>query len=68
MFAVQIRDYWRCKMKAVTLTDVIKKECKNKNFAQRFQHELLINEIAKLVVQLRQSVNLTQYALAKNEW
>lgn len=52
-------------MKAVTLTDVIKKECKNKKFAQRFQHELLINEIAKLVVQLRQNASLTQCALAK---
>ena len=41
-------------MKAITLNDVINKKCKNKEFADHFQRELLVNEIAKMVVQLRQ--------------
>lgn len=51
-------------MKALTLTDVIKRECKDKEFARLFQRELLINEIAKLVVELRQHARLTQRELA----
>lgn len=52
-------------MKAITLTDVINKECKDLEFAKHFQRELLINEIAKMVVQLRQQAKLTQQELAK---
>lgn len=52
-------------MKALTLTDVIKKECKDKEFAKLFQRELLINEIAKLVVQIRHKARLTQQEMAE---
>jgi transcriptional regulator with XRE-family HTH domain len=51
-------------MKAITLNDVINKKYKNKEFADHFQRELLVNEIAKMVVQLRQEANLTQQELA----
>lgn len=51
-------------MKAITLNDVINKKCKNKEFVNHFQRELLINEIAKIVVQLRRQSNLTQQELA----
>lgn len=51
-------------MKAITLTDVINEKCKNKEFAGLFKRELLINEIAKMVTQLRQHANLTQKELA----
>ena len=44
----------------VTLDDVIKKECKNKKFAALFQRELLINEISKIVVQLRKRSRMTR--------
>jgi len=52
-------------MKAITLTDVINKECKDPEFVQHFQRELLINEIVKMVIQLRQQAKLTQQELAK---
>jgi transcriptional regulator with XRE-family HTH domain len=51
-------------MTAITLTDVINKKCKDKEFAHLFQRELLINEIAKMVVKLRQQAHLTQQELA----
>lgn len=51
-------------MKALTLTDFIQEECKDPIFNQHFQRELLINEIAKLVIQLRQKAKLTQEELA----
>lgn len=51
-------------MPTTTLTDVIEEECQNAEFKQHFQRELLINEIAKLVLQLRQGATLTQQELA----
>lgn len=51
-------------MKAITLNDVINKKRKNKKFASFFQREILINEIAKIMVQLRQQAHLTQKELA----
>lgn len=37
-------------MKTVKLTDVIKKECENKKFAQCFKREMLINKLAEKYV------------------
>jgi DNA-binding XRE family transcriptional regulator len=51
--------------KHIALTDVINKKCKNKEFAEVFQRELLINEIAKLIVELRIKAHMTQKALAE---
>lgn len=51
-------------MRYITLDEVIKRECKNKKFAAHFQRELLINEVAKMVVNLRQKLRLTQRELA----
>ena len=51
-------------MKTITLTDIIKEECKNPAFSAYFERELLINEIAKMIVQLRQHAKLTQKELA----
>jgi predicted transcriptional regulator len=52
-------------MKAITLTDVINEECKDKEFGKYFQRETLINEIAKMITQLRQKAKLTQQELAE---
>lgn len=52
-------------IKHIALADVINKKCKNKEFAAYFQRELLINEIAKMVVDLRQKAKLTQRELAE---
>ena len=52
-------------MKMITLNDVIKEQCKDKEFAMYFERELLINEIAKAIVQLRRQAKLTQKELAK---
>lgn len=52
-------------MKSITLTDVIREESKNKDFAKHFQRELLINQIAKMVIQLRKKSKLTQEQLAE---
>lgn len=52
-------------MKVITLTDIIRKECKNKKFASLFQRELLINEIAETMTKLRKQAKLTQAELAK---
>ena len=38
---------------------------KNADFKSQYEHELLINAIAKMVVELRQSAKLTQQQLAK---
>ena len=51
-------------IRLIALTDVINKKCKNKEFAELFQRELLINEIARMVVELRQKAKLTQKELA----
>jgi len=51
--------------KHISLTDVINKKCKNKEFAEALQRELLINEIAKLVVELRVKAHMTQKTLAE---
>src|SRR5260363_243011 len=51
-------------MPTTTLTDVIEEECQDAEFKQHFQRELLINEIAKLILQLRQRATLTQKELA----
>jgi predicted transcriptional regulator len=51
-------------MKAITLTDVIREECKDQEFSQHFQREMLINEIAKMVCQIRHKAKLTQQELA----
>lgn len=52
-------------MKMITLTNVIEEECKDPEFKKRFQREMLINEIAKMVIQLRREAQLTQQELAK---
>lgn len=52
-------------MKAITLSDVIKKELKDEKFATEYTRELLINAIAKLVVRLRKNKKLTQKQLAE---
>ena len=52
-------------MNTITLNDVIAKESENPEFAEHFQRELLINEIAKLVVELRKHADLTQRQLAE---
>lgn len=48
-------------MKTITLTKVIKEECKDEIFNQYFQRELLINEIAHInqaiSIELRQLHN-----------
>lgn len=52
-------------MKGMTLNDVIREESKDKEFAKHFQREMLINEIAKMILQLRQEAKLTQQELAE---
>lgn len=52
-------------MKTITLTDVIREEQKDQKFAVCFEREMLINEIAKLVVNLRHKAKLTQQELAE---
>jgi len=51
-------------MKTITLTDIIKKECNDPLFNEHFERELLINEVAKMIVQLRKGAKLTQKELA----
>lgn len=51
-------------MKYITLNDVINEKCKDKEFTELFQKELLINEIAKMVVKFRKKARLTQRELA----
>lgn len=52
-------------MTFVTLAEVIKEECKDKRFAELFQRQLLINEVAKIMVEMRKHAKLTQQGLAK---
>lgn len=52
-------------MKAITLTKIIAKERKSKTFDFHFQKELIINQIAKMFVDLRKEAKLTQNTLAK---
>lgn len=51
-------------MKKVTLKAVIEKHLKNSEFSQEYEKQLLINEISKLIVKLRQTAHLTQKELA----
>src|SRR3990167_2569521 len=52
-------------MKNITLNTVIEEQKKNDpEFAEYYQKELLINEISKMVVKLRNSAQLTQAQLA----
>ena len=52
-------------MKAITLSDVINEQLKDKSFAVDYERELLINAIAQLIVKLRKNKCLTQAQLAK---
>lgn len=54
-------------MKAITLTDVINEELKDPEFLRNFQRELLINEIAKMIVEARKKAKLTQRELAERQ-
>lgn len=54
----------KAKTKYITLTEVINEKCKDKEFSEMFRRELLINEIAKMVVDLRHKAHLTQKELA----
>lgn len=53
-------------MKKITLDKIIEKEKKrDAEFAKHYQRELLINEISKMIVQLRNAAHLTQAELAR---
>lgn len=53
-------------MKKITLDAFISEQKKNDpEFADHYQRELLINEISKMVVNLRKNAHLTQEELAK---
>lgn len=52
-------------MKKITLDDMIKEQLKDKDFAEHYQREMLINAIAKMVVELREHTKMTQSELAK---
>lgn len=54
----------RTQNKYIALTDIINTKCKDKKFSEIFQRELLINTIAKIVVNLRRKARLTQKELA----
>src|SRR5260364_404597 len=54
-------------MPTTTLTAVIVAECQDAEFKQHFQRELLINENANLILQLRQRATRTQKDLAYKE-
>lgn len=52
--------------KYIALDDVIAKELKaHPELEEKFQEELLINAIAKMVIEVRNKANLTQSELAK---
>jgi DNA-binding XRE family transcriptional regulator len=51
-------------MKKITLNTVINDQLKNPTFAEHYQRELLINEISKMVIQLRNAAHMTQSELA----
>jgi DNA-binding XRE family transcriptional regulator len=48
----------------ITLNDIIQRELKDEEFKVLFNKELMINEIAKMVFELRQKAGLTQKELA----
>lgn len=52
-------------MNAITLTDVINEELRDPIFSEHFEREMLINEIAKMVIEFRQKAHLTQKELAE---
>ena len=52
-------------MKTLTLSDYIGKKLKNADFRSQYERELIINGIAKMIVELRHSASLTQQQLAK---
>ena len=52
-------------MKAFTLDNYIGKKLKSADFKLEYNRQLLINSIAKMVVDLRHAENLTQQQLAK---
>jgi predicted transcriptional regulator len=52
-------------MKPYTLDDFINKELKDEEFESLYNKELLINSIAKMVVEMRQNAGLTQKELAE---
>ena len=52
-------------MKKITLHDVINEQLKDKKFSEHYEKELLINAIAKVVLEMRQAAHLTQKELAK---
>lgn len=51
-------------MNVITLNDIVNEKCEDKEFADLLQRELLINQIAEMMVQLRQQAHLTQQELA----
>src|SRR5690349_18428082 len=51
-------------MKKITLNQVINEQQKNANFNEHFQRELLINEISKMVLKMRNAAHLSQEELA----
>lgn len=52
-------------MNAITLTNVINEELKDPNFSEHFEREMLINHIAKMVIEFRHKAHLTQNELAE---
>ena len=52
-------------MKAFTLDNYIEKKIKGSRFRAEYNRELLINAIAKMIVDIRHSAKLTQAELAK---
>ena len=53
-------------MKKITLDAVIKEQSKSDpEFAEHYQRELLINEISRMVIKLRNAAHLTQAELAR---
>ena len=52
-------------MKKITLNAVIEEQQKkDPEFAEHYQRELLINEISKMIIKLRNAAHLTQAELA----
>lgn len=64
---LEIKECWRhLTMKKITLDAFISEQKKNDpEFVEHYQRELLINEISKMVVNLRKNARLTQKELAK---
>lgn len=52
-------------MRVFKLDDAIKNRCKDPEFKEFYDRELMINAIATMVVELRQNAKLTQNQLAK---